>query len=144
MNLTKNFTLQEMLSSGTATRLGIKEQFAPSPIVQQNLQALCENILQPLRDAIGHSLHVNNGYRCAALNKVVGGSKISQHLTGCAADIEDFQADNLWLFNKIQELKLPFDQLINEYPDANGVPSWVHVSYNPAGKQRGQVLTIKK
>lgn len=143
MNLTTNFTLEEMLSSGTATRLGIKEQFTPTQQIIYNLKSLSENILQPLREAIGHSLHVNSGYRCIALNKAVGGKMLSQHTTGCAADLEDFQAGNAWLYHKIIELKLPFDQLIWEFGDEVN-PAWVHVSYNPAGKQRGQCLTISK
>ena len=42
----------------------------------------------------------------------------------------------------IKESGLPFDQLINEYPDKNGVPSWIHVSFTTSRKNRGQVLTL--
>lgn len=47
---------------------------------------------------------------------------------------------NLKVFNFIRE-HLPFDQLIAEYPDKEGNPSWVHVSLvKDPKKNRRQVL----
>ncbi|MBR1732407.1 MAG: hypothetical protein IJ729_01500 [Alloprevotella sp.] len=43
--------------------------------------------LAPLREAWGAPIIVVSGYRCAALNKAVGGVKNSQHMVGEAADI---------------------------------------------------------
>jgi adenine-specific DNA methylase len=45
---------------------------------------------------------------------------------------------NKQIFNFIKE-NLDFNQLINEFDY-----SWVHVSYNPNGKQRKQVLNAVK
>ena len=72
-----------------------------------------------------------------ALNKAVGGSKTSDHMNGCAADIvgtPNTPKENKRLFNLIQELKLPFDQVIDEKNF-----SWVHVSHRREGN-RNQVL----
>jgi len=44
--------------------------------------------LQALRDALGKPIRVVSGCRCAKRNAAVGGAKSSQHLTGCAADIQ--------------------------------------------------------
>lgn len=44
MQLTKNFTLDEMLRSQTATRLNIQEQFNPPLAIINNLKSLCENV----------------------------------------------------------------------------------------------------
>ena len=43
--------------------------------------------LDILRRAWGEPVIVNSGWRCAARNAKVGGSRTSRHLIGCAADI---------------------------------------------------------
>jgi len=43
--------------------------------------------LDILRRAWGEPVIVNSGWRCAAHNMKVGGSRTSRHLIGCAADI---------------------------------------------------------
>jgi len=141
MNLTKNFTLEEMLRSGTGSRNGITEQFTPSKVVIENLTFLCKNILQPLRDRLGVPVLVSSGYRCARVNKLVGGVKTSQHQNGQAADLKATgKMSNAELFFEIQNSDLPFDQLLWEFGDSKS-PDWVHVSYSD--KHRRQVLYIK-
>ncbi len=133
----KYFTLQELTKSATASRKGIDN--TPTEEVKGNLQLLVEKILDPLREAWGAPIIVTSGYRCPKLNKAVGGAKTSQHMYGQAADIRtvsDKPADNRKLFDKIRELKLPYDQLIDEYNY-----NWVHVSYGP--RNRRQILHIK-
>jgi len=150
MNLSKNFTLKELLKSNTADRLSIKEQYKPNEEVVSNLKALCENILQPIRDSLKKPLRVTSGYRCNELNKVISGSSRSQHVKGEAVDIElwvNGVEKNGVLLDEILSLyfrhKLMFDQLIIEYPDKNDVPKWVHISYN-AKHNRGEILIAKK
>lgn len=140
MNLTENFTLDEMLKSQTAIRKGIAEQFNPPAHVVQALEKLCVNILEPLRAECG-PIKVNSGYRSPKTNAAVGGAKTSQHLHGEAADIEGVNVSNATLFRKIQEMGLPFDQLIWEY-GTQTEPSWVHVSFGP--RNRRQVLYIPR
>jgi len=96
------------------------------------------NILQPLRDAIKTPVHVNSGFRCERVNTSIGGATKSQHLSGQAADIEDFKNGNEFLLRKIVEMKLPFDQLINEFNY-----QWVHVSFDPK-RNRRQILEAVK
>jgi hypothetical protein len=117
MNLSKNFTLQEMIESQMAREHGIQEQWSPPDTVINNLRSLCIFVLQPLRDYLDHPIHVSSGWRCIRLNKLVGG---------------------VWDRDAIQELHLPFDQLINEFSMA-----WVHVSHRIDRLNRGQVLTIR-
>ena len=101
------------------------------------MTALVDNVLDPLREAYGKPIRVNSGFRCPALNKAVKGSATSDHMTGRAADITGGSpAENKKLFYMIQELELPFDQLIDEKHF-----SWVHVSYRE-GANRNQVLAL--
>lgn len=128
----KYFTLAELTKSATAQRLGIKND--PSIEVTQNLNALVDNILDPLRKAYKHPIIVTSGYRCAKLNKAVGGAASSQHVKGQAADIRcvaDTRAGNKKLYDLIVSLDLPFDQLINEYDY-----DWVHVSFSPRHRRQ--------
>ena len=85
MNLTKNFTLSEMVRSTTASQRKIDN--TPSAEVISNLIFLCREVLQPVRDMTGRPLRVNSGYRSEALNRAVGGSKTSDHRFGLAADV---------------------------------------------------------
>lgn len=142
MKLTENFTLEELYRSSTAARIGV-DNF-PSPVVQENLKMLAEHILQPIRDAYHHPIRVTSGYRCAAVNRAVGGAKTSQHLTGCAADIRCDYTSKAYLFriikNMIQERKIVVGQLIWEYGTADE-PSWIHVSL-PTATKRNQILYL--
>ena len=72
--LTKNFSLHEMLISEAAARFSFTEQFEPPALVVKNLELLCTNILQPLRDAINTPVHVSSGYRCPRVNTFIGGA----------------------------------------------------------------------
>lgn len=135
--MAKFFTVKELTKSTTAQRKGINN--IPSKEQEQNLIALIENILDPLREAYGRPIIVTSGYRCPALNKAIGGAKSSQHMAGQAADIrtiEDTVAENKKLFDLVQKLKLPFDQLIDEHNF-----DWVHVSYSD--RNRREVKAIK-
>ena len=135
MQLSKNFTLYEMVFSITAVNKKIDN--TPSQEVIDNLKKLAVNVLQPVRDLYGKSVFVGSGYRSPALNAAVGGAKNSQHPEGKAADLgTESKEENKKLFKLIMDSKIPFDQLIDEYGY-----SWVHVSYNE-GKNRKQILHI--
>ena len=133
----KYFTIAELTKSDTANKKNIDN--SPSKQVETNLNQLITNILDPLREAYGEPIIVSSGYRCSALNKAVGGATSSQHTLGQAADIHsksNTKENNKKIFDLIKSLKLPFDQLINEYNY-----KWVHVSYSP--RNRRQILNIK-
>ena len=135
MQLSKNFTLAELCASATAQAHKILN--APTSKEIDNLEALCINVLQPLRDAYGKSIVLNSGYRCQRLNTLVGGVKNSQHTTGQAADIRcGNKTTREWIFNYIKN-HLTFDQLILEHNKVGTY--WVHVSYSRT-KNRKQVI----
>ena len=130
----KYFTIKELCHSSTAIQKRIDN--TPNSEIVNNLKRLVEYILDPLRERYGKPIIVNSGYRCPALNKAVNGSKTSQHVKGLAADITaGSPTKNKILFNLIQELNLPFDQLIDEKNF-----SWVHVSFSE--KPRKQILHL--
>jgi len=141
MKLTQNFSLAEMTKSDTALRLDMDNTPGDEEIA--NLQALCENVLQPIRDAYGVGVKVNSGFRHPDVNGAVGGSKTSDHCKGMAADIEIPGVANADLAEWISE-NLEFRQLILEFYTP-GVPDsgWVHVSYNPDDNKK-QVMTAMK
>ncbi|KYC47872.1 MAG: Peptidase M15 [Candidatus Methanofastidiosum methylothiophilum] len=138
MKLSKNFTLEEFTKSQVAIRHGIPN--TPSPEEIENLKALCENIIQPVRDHLGEAIFISSGYRSQALNTAIGGALGSQHQKGEAADLES--RDNSKLFFAILS-NGNFDQLIWEFGDDNA-PAWVHVSYRRDGKNRGQIFRALK
>lgn len=132
--LGKNFTLDEFVDTAT----GLDN--VPGPLERENLRQLVLKILQPLRDATGKPVIINSGYRSYLVNKAVGGEEDSQHLSGQAADIRIPGMTNEQIISKIRSLKLPYDQVIDEVKKDT---SWVHVSYNGAGKQRLEWLTSR-
>lgn len=141
MKLTENFSLAEMIKSETALRLDLPND--PEPEHLENLKALAENVLQPVRDHYGRGVKVNSAYRHPDVNKAVGGSTTSDHCKGMAADIEIPGVANADLAEWIKD-NCEFRQLILEFYTP-GVPDsgWVHVSYNPADNKK-QVLTAMK
>ena len=84
MKLTENFTISELIYSYTAQVNKIDNR--PSVQVIENLKALCENILQPLRDHFACPIIITSGFRSPKLNKKIGGVANSQHIEGKAAD----------------------------------------------------------
>lgn len=135
--ISKSFVLEEFTKSDTAKAKGIVNAIGQAEVV--NLCALVHQVLQPLRDAMGHQVKIGSGYRCPRLNAAVGGVKNSQHMTGEAADLcidGDMQKGKRW-FDWIKA-NSDFDQLIWEH-NAKGT-YWVHVSYRASGNNRKQVI----
>lgn len=142
MNLTKNFTLSEMVKSETALRHDMDN--TPPQVVTNNLQRLAENVLQPVRDHFGRGVKVNSGYRSPDVNAKVGGSRTSDHCHGMAADIEIPGVPNHELAQWIMD-NLSYTQLILEFY-TRGVPDsgWVHVSYDPVNLKKQELTAIKQ
>jgi hypothetical protein len=106
------------------------------------------NIFDKVREFIRGPLHASSFFRSKELNDATpGSSRTSQHMTGEAIDIDADTfgfGNNLLIFMFIKE-KLMFDQLILEYPDQHGKPSWIHVSLKQDPlKNRGEVLVKLK
>jgi len=126
MILSKNFTLQEFTKSVSAIRNDIDN--SPNAEHIRNIQLLVKYVLQPLREGLNKPIRITSGYRSESLNKLIKGSKKSQHCKGQAADLQfkvDGVMDNKAIWDKVIELDLPFDQMINEFNY-----SWIHISYN--------------
>ena len=126
MNLSKNFTLSEFERSNKAIELRI-DNTAPVFLLR-NVQCLADR-LQLIRNALNAPITISSGYRCAALNKAVGGSSTSQHQLGLAADIVCSRLSAQALYEVIVDLGISFDQLIIEKA---GGKEWVHISVQPA------------
>lgn len=135
--MSKYFSLWEMTRSDTASERSIAN--VPNHDELARIHYLCDACLDPIREAWGKPIGVNSGFRCVELNRAVGGAKNSQHLTGEAADITTGSVNgNRKLFELIQQIGVPFDQLIDE---SNF--KWLHISckYLGAGNRK-QVLHL--
>ena len=149
MILSKNFTLNEFTKSVSAIRNGIDN--SPNAEHIRNIQLLVKYVLQPLREALGSPIRITSGYRSEELNKAIKGSyKIikgkyvakSQHCKGQAADIQfrlNGVMNNKAIWDKIIELQLPFDQMINEFDY-----SWIHISYNHEHNRNSMLEAYKE
>ena len=128
MNLSRNFTLSELIKSDTAIRKGINNN--PNAEQIEKLKALCENILQPVRDHFGR-VKITSGYRSPELCAAIGSSVNSQHAKAEAADFECMGTDNAELADWINQ-NLEYDQLILEfYTPGEPNSGWIHCSYTP-------------
>lgn len=138
MQLTEHFTLEEFTFSSTAKARGINNTVSSQRVIE-NLRNLCEQVLEPLRSYANQPITISSGYRCKALNKVVGGARNSQHMTGEAADIHiplyDFKDSTGSRLTDIETARewmqwltdnTDFDQLILE--TMNRRIFWIHVS----------------
>jgi hypothetical protein len=134
-DLTPHFSLEELVASDTATRLGIDN--TPPPEVVDELRKTA-GLLEQIRAILGVPLLVSSGYRCQALNRALKSQDTSAHIPGQAAD---FRAPSfgtpLDICHALQghAQELGFDQLIHEFD------AWVHVGRR-SGTSRGQLLTI--
>ena len=142
MNISDNFSLEELTKSQTALRMGLENRPDGEQLVC--LQTLCEEVLEPLRHHFAKPVIVNSAFRAKAVNRAIGSKGTSQHTLGRAADVEVLGIGNdvaaQWIFQN-----LSFDQLILEYFVAGEPHSgWVHVSYVNPSENRHEVLTINK
>ena len=148
MRLSKNFTLNELTRSNTATRLGIDNE--PSKEGIMKLTLLATELLQSIRDRIG-ALRITSGYRSPQLSEAIGSSSNSQHCRYEAVDLQFVKRgnmDNLMIYQALIDLDLDFDQCILEFGNATEYidptsPDWVHLSWKVVDNRR-QVLVAYK
>lgn len=130
MQLTDHFSLEEL--TATAHR-SIDNTPTPAALERLKHTATC---MEEVRGILGHSIHVNSGYRCPALNKAVGGSVTSAHMSGDACDfICPGFGDPLAICRDLVASGLAFNQIIQE-------GTWVHLSF-ASPLTRRSILTKK-
>jgi len=139
--ISENISYKEAVRSETAKRLGISNKHKKEHI--ENMELIAEKIFQPLREWVDHPIRINSFYRSEELNSRIGGAVSSAHKDGLAIDLDSLGGKtNLEMLHYIKD-NLEFDVLINEYPNEEGEPKWIHVSWNKK-KNRKQVLEIKR
>ena len=132
--ISQHITYNEATNSATATRKGIDN----SPNMEQrfNMSLVADKVFEPVRNHFNVPIYINSFFRCAKLNKAVGGSRTSQHMEGMAIDMRGSNGvTNKMIFDYIKD-NLEYDQLINEYNYR-----WVHVSFTTKRKNRKQILS---
>ena len=149
---TPHFAALEFIESPTARKYGIDNR--PTPEAEENLKRLCENTLEPLREALGLPVIITSGFRCKALNDIIAHhAHHSQHLKGQAADFYvgwsaplkgRGQSGNACLSPRGSLIKafrliitieqIDFDQLIL-------YPNFIHVSYSSKETNRHNIMT---
>jgi D-alanyl-D-alanine dipeptidase len=138
MKLSKNFSRAEIEHSNTAKRLGISNEMSNKHL--ENMQRVVDNLIQPMRDAIG-PIRISSGYRSPKLNKAIGGSSRSQHSKGEALDLQFWEKgkmNNKVIYDWVLESGVEFDQMINEFDY-----SWIHISLK-SRENRSQILEAYK
>ena len=108
---------------------GLTNEFHPTQILADFLT---------IREHFGKPVHITSGYRTAAHNAAVGGSKSSQHLLGRAADLY-VEGVPVAAVAAYAETLLPSRGGIGRYPKDAAHPKrstgWVHIDTR-AGKSR--------
>jgi len=135
------FTYGEVIKSQIAIRRKIAN--IPSISELKNAIRLANLLLDRIRKRFGYG-YVSSWFRNRAVNKLVGGSVRSQHLTASACDVEFANGDNytvaMWIK---EELKGLYDQLILEfYTPGKPDSGWIHLS-NVSSVNRGHSLQTK-
>ena len=89
---------------------------------------------------------INSGYRSPELNKKVGGSPTSNHLTGCAVDIRVYGIEQAMryaviLMDYADETKQNYDEILIERNRSGGY--WLHFAVRPKDNRR-KTMFIQK
>ena len=148
IKLSEHFKLAELTKTSVKTADGN----IPSHVAIENLKRLCE-WLEHLRERYNQmygnlslgpgpsdrSVVINSGYRSPEVNKKVGGSPTSNHLTGCAADIHVYGAEEalryaVILLNYADNTMQEFDELLIERSKKGTY--WVHFAVRPKDNRR--------
>jgi uncharacterized protein YcbK (DUF882 family) len=138
MNLSQNFTLEELTRSEAAARNSWDN--TPNEAEIENLKRLAA-MLQDVKAAVGGKpVIINSGFRSKQVNDAVGSNDRSQHRLGCAADLRVPGMTPRQVVEACIEAKVPFDQIILEFD------SWTHISVpnTPDAAPRGSKLIIDR
>ena len=144
LKLSEHFALAELCK--TKTRLSNE----PNKEQIENLKRVCRwleelrlrynlNKKEKIKNKEGEvPIIINSGFRSPEVNRAVGGSPSSNHLTGCAVDIRVAGIEQLLRYAVIlldisDESKEDFDELLIE---KKGPVMWLHFAVKPTGNRR--------
>ena len=127
----------------------------PSHVAIENLRNICEGWLEDLRfsynqlygfkesgdssqETVDIPVVITSGYRSEEVNRLCGGAKGSNHLTGCAVDIRCAGPEQLIRYSSIlldiaDGTRREFDEIIHE---KRGTTWWLHFAVRPSGNRR--------
>lgn len=134
------FTLGDLLSRGkSGYPKGTNYGLTSSQIVC-NLKNLTVNCLDKIKAKYPNMI-ITSAWRSQSYNAHIGGSKTSDHLFGCAVDIQLNGFTRKQYYEAaidIQKMLPAYKQIILEY---KGSATWLHISYRE-GRNSNQCLTI--
>ena len=135
--LTPHFKLYEFTRSGVAADHDLSN--CPNAAQTAALEALCQNVLEPLRHRFG-PIVISSSFRSPAVNRLIPGAAPASQLTGCEAAgiVVGTPERAMALYRSFRGLR-DCVQLAWEPIDAP-VPRWIHVSYTRRRKNRHSVL----
>ena len=143
VRLSPHFTLGEL----TKTSYDTLDKNIPSRVAIENLKRICEGWLEDLRynynalygeGGVEIPIIISSGYRSEEVNRLCGGAKGSNHLTGCAVDIHCYGPEQMIrmasiLLDIADGTKREFDELILE---KRGSTYWIHFAVRPKDNRR--------
>ena len=157
IRLSQHFTLGEMTRTGT----GIPN--IPSRVIIENLRNICENWLEEMRYDYNtlyclkpgedyetsksvEPVIITSGFRSEDVNKAVGGSPSSNHLSGCAVDIRCAGFEQAVRYASIlldiaDDTGQDYDELFIERK--KGGRYWLHFAVRPENNRRKMMFLLK-
>ena len=152
VKLSEHFSLAELCKTSVKTADGN----IPSRVAIENLRNICENWLEDLRyshntlygersldnardDKGDEPIIITSGYRSPEVNRAVGGSPTSNHLTGCAVDIRCIGIEQAIRYASIlldiaDGSKRDYDELYIERSPKGAY--WIHLAVRPKDNRR--------
>jgi len=136
--MTPHFSLEEFTASDTAARLGIDNRL-PDELRENALKTL--EMMERIRFHIDAPITITSGYRCKALNGVIGSKPGSDHTLAFACD---FKAPKAGTPFQIAASLAPVFKIIGIGQLILEFGTWVHVSTRIPDKVINRIITIDK